>query len=182
VTAVREFKLLFAGPMGAGKTTAIRSISDIPPVSTEAENIDRVQHAKAETTVGLDYGETMLDGGEKLRLYGLPGQARFDFMWKIVARGALGVVLLVDNGRPDALASLDLYLDAFDGLARASAMVIGVGRLAAGTGRVNDYHKILRQRGLRLPVFAVDVRQRADVLLLLEALLQQIEAYETVSP
>jgi signal recognition particle receptor subunit beta len=176
----REFKLLFAGPMGAGKTTAIRAISDIPPVNTEAENLDKASHGKAETTVGLDYGETRLDGGECLRLYGLPGQARFDFMWKIVAGGALGVVLLVDSSRPEAVDSLGAYLDAFDELARSASMVIGVGRLAAGPHRICHYTEALRARGLRLPVFAVDVRQREDVLLLLEALLQQIEAYETV--
>jgi signal recognition particle receptor subunit beta len=176
----REFKLLFAGAMGAGKTTAIRAISDIPPVSTEAENLDKASHGKAETTVGLDYGEARLDGGERLRLYGLPGQARFDFMWKILARGALGVVLLVDNSRPGAVAGLGAYLDAFDELARSASMVIGVGRLAEGPQRIGDYAEVLRARGLRLPVFAVDVRRRDDVLLLLEALLQQIEAYETV--
>ena len=86
--------------MGAGKTTAIRAISDIPPVNTEAANLDKARHGKAETTVGLDYGETLLEGGEKLRLYGLPGQERFDFMWRILCRGALGVVLLADNGAP----------------------------------------------------------------------------------
>lgn len=180
MTAPRELKLLFAGPMGAGKTTAIRAISDIPPVNTETVNLDKARHGKAETTVGLDYGETLLDGGEKLRLYGLPGQERFDFMWKILCRGALGVVLLADNGAPDPVTGLAPYLDAFAELAGTGSMVIGVGRLAAGRSRVADYAEALRARGLRLPVFAVDVRRREDVLLLLEALLQQIEAYETV--
>jgi hypothetical protein len=32
---------------------------------------------------------------------GTPGQARFDFMWRILSEGALGVVVLVDNRRPD---------------------------------------------------------------------------------
>ena len=178
----RELKLLFAGPMGAGKTTAIRCISDIPPVNTEAENLDRGSHAKAETTVGLDYGETRIEGGEVLRLFGLPGQARFDFMWKIVAQGALGVVLLVDNGQEEAVASIDPYLDAFADLAQRSAMVVGVGRLGAGSARIAHYTDALRRRALRLPVFAVDVRKRGDVLLLLEALLHQIEAHETVHP
>lgn len=178
----REFKLLFAGAMGAGKTTAIRAISDVPPVNTEAENLDKARHGKAETTVGLDYGEALLDGGEKLRLYGLPGQERFDFMWKILCQGALGVVLLADNGQPDPVAALDPYLGAFAELARGGAMVVGVGRLADGPARIADYAAALRARGLRLPVFAVDVRRREDVLLLLEALLQQIEACETVNP
>jgi uncharacterized protein len=179
--AQSELKLLFAGPMGAGKTTAIRAISDIAPVSTEAANIDKAAHIKAETTVGLDYGETRLDSGERLRLYGLPGQSRFDFMWKIVARGALGAVLLVDSSAPDAVAGLDPYLDAFDELARSASLVIGVGRLAEGSARIHDYAAALGARGLRLPVFAVDVRRRDDVLLLLEALLNQIEVYEAHS-
>lgn len=177
----QELKLLFAGPMGAGKTTAIRTISDIPPVSTEAANIDKAQHGKAETTVGLDYGETLLDGGERLRLYGLPGQARFEFMWKIVTQGALGMILLIDNSRDDAVAQMQIYLDAFEQLARSSSMVIGVGRCAEGSARIHDYTEALQARGLCLPVFAVDVRKRDDILLLLEALLQQIEAYETIN-
>jgi signal recognition particle receptor subunit beta len=181
MTAPRELKLLFAGPMGAGKTTALRTISDTPPVHTEAENLDREQHGKAETTVGMDYGETLLDGGERLKLYGLPGQERFEFMWRILTRGALGVVLLADNSRPDPVAALDPYLNSFDELARQSSIVIGVGRLEEGPSQIADYTEALARRGLRLPVFAVDVRQRSDVLLLLEALLQQIEAYELVN-
>lgn len=176
-----EPKLLFAGPMGAGKTTAIRAISDIAPISTEAANIDIAQHQKAETTVGMDYGETLLDNGCRLRLYGLPGQSRFEFMWKILTQGAMGVVLLMDNTRKDAIEQLGIYLDAFDDLAQTSSIVIGVGRLAEGTARISDYASALAARGLQLPVFSVDVRRRDDVLLLLEALLQQIEAYEWVS-
>lgn len=174
----RDLKLLFAGPMGAGKTTAIAAISDRAPIRTEAANLDRQQHQKAQTTVGMDYGETRLPDGGRLRLVGLPGQARFDFMWTILAEGALGVVLLADNSRPEPVQELGLYLDRLGELARRSAVVIGVGRLEAGTARITDYSDWLTARGLRLPVFAVDVRRRDDVLLLLEVLLQQIEARE----
>lgn len=174
----REIKLLFAGPMGAGKTTAIAAISDTPPVSTEAANLDRQQHSKASTTVGLDYGQACLPGGEQLRLYGLPGQARFDFMWGILAEGALGVVLLADNSRPDPVRELGQYVHKLSALARASAMVVGIGRLDDGPARITDYTDWLESQDLCLPVFAVDVRRREDVLLLLEALLQQIETRE----
>lgn len=174
----RELKLLFAGPMGAGKTTAIRAISDAAPVSTEVANLDQAQSAKSTTTVGLDYGMAELPGGEQLRLYGLPGQERFNFMWSILAEGALGAVLLADNSRVDPLAELDAYVDKLGDLARSSAMVIGVGRMSAGATRVADYADWLERKGLCLPVFEVDVRKRDDVLLLLEALLQQIETRE----
>jgi signal recognition particle receptor subunit beta len=168
--------------MGAGKTTAIRAISDIATVQTEAQNLDKSRHGKAETTVGFDYGEVRLEGGEVLRLYGLPGQERFDFMWKILSQGAFGVVLLVDNSQPGGPQSLIPYLESFDALARASAMVIGVGRLSEGETTIDDYAGLLRARGLRLPVFATDVREKASVLLLLEALMMQIEAAELSGP
>lgn len=172
-----EFKLLFSGPMGAGKTTAISTISDIPPVSTEARNTDLERHGKTHTTVAMDYGEIALPGGEQLRLYGMPGQERFDFMWKISSKGALGVVLLADNSRPDPLADLAPYIEAFADLAQSAAMVIGINRSNEGTTTLNDYLDWLERRDLRLPVFSVDVRQRDDVLLLLDALLSQIEAH-----
>src|SRR5690606_37353134 len=114
----REYKLIFAGSMGAGKTTAIAAISEISPVRTDVENTDRASHQKATTTAAMDYGEVTLAGGDKLRLYGTPGQTRFDFMWKILGKGALGVIILVDNSRPDPLADLREYLQAFHEIAR----------------------------------------------------------------
>ena len=37
------YKLVFAGPVGAGKTTAIQSLSDIEVVRTEANATDEVR-------------------------------------------------------------------------------------------------------------------------------------------
>lgn len=171
----REFKLLFAGPMGAGKTTAITAISDRPPIATEAANSDHAQSAKADTTVALDYGEVALGDGPPLRLYGLPGQQRFDFMWTIVAENALGVVVLLDNRRPSPLEDLACYVEAFADLVDRAALVVGLGRAAEGRASVQALGDWLAARGTPAPVFSVDVRRREDVLLLLDALLQQIE-------
>lgn len=177
----REYKLLFAGPMGAGKTTALTAISDIAPIATEAHNSDRAQHSKASTTVGFDYGEVALDGGERLRLYGMPGQSRFDFMWKIASEGALGVVLLLDNTRPDPMADLALYVEAFATHAAQAAMVVGVGRSGEGDLSIDRYNRWLAEQRLAIPAFSVDVRRRDHVLLLLDALLNQIETHELLA-
>lgn len=93
----QEYKIIVTGAMGAGKTTAIAAISDVAPVTTEAVNSDQTTSAKASTTVALDYGEIALEGGDRVRLYGTPGQQRFSFMWGILAKGALGLILLIDN-------------------------------------------------------------------------------------
>ncbi len=174
--AQREYKLVFTGPMGAGKTTAIRAISQVRTVATDVENTDLNNRFKETTTAALDYGEVTLAGGDKLRLYGTPGQERFDFMWKIVSKGALGVVILIDNTRPDPVADLTIYLKAFADIVERSHAVIGVGRTEMSpTPTISQFHELANSMGVAVPVFSVDVRERDDVLLLLDVLFHQIE-------
>ena len=73
-----QHKIIFAGPVGAGKTTAIGAISDIPPITTDAVASDMTANRKPNTTVAMDYGLMKLDGLERVHLYGTPGQERFD--------------------------------------------------------------------------------------------------------
>ena len=47
-------KLIFTGPVGAGKTTAIRSISDIDIVTTDEQASDMAKAKKPATTVAMD--------------------------------------------------------------------------------------------------------------------------------
>ncbi|MGE4069967.1 MAG: ATP/GTP-binding protein [Lysobacterales bacterium] len=171
-----EIKIIITGTMGAGKTTAIAAVSDAPPVTTEADNRDRAAHSKAQTTVAMDYGEVQLAGGDRLRLYGTPGQGRFNFMWKILGKGALGVVILVDLSRSDPAADLRTYLADFSEIIREGTGVIGAGRPGTDAAeKIEGLHAVIGEMGLLLPVFEVDVRERSDVLLLLEALFSQIE-------
>lgn len=171
-----ELKILITGTVGAGKTTAIAAVSDIQPLSTDVRNND-ASIAKALTTVGLDYGELALGGGEVLRIYGTPGQKRYDFMWKILVRGALGLVILIDNSRPDPLADLAVYVNGFSGFLASSACVVGVGRMEThATPHLDQFAERLDQLGVRCPVVALDVRQRDQVVQLLDLLLVQMEA------
>ncbi|WP_028603989.1 GTP-binding protein [Ottowia thiooxydans] len=173
---MNEYKILFTGMMGAGKTTAIGAVSETPPVVTDVVNTDN-SHSKSHTTVGLDFGQLTLPSGDRVRLFGTPGQARFDFLWKILAKNALGLIILVDNSSADPLADLRVYLSGFEEELKQLPCVIGVGRLPAHpTPGLEDYLDELAARNLILPVLEVDVRQRADVVLLIDTLLAQLEA------
>jgi signal recognition particle receptor subunit beta len=173
---MKEHKILFSGTAGAGKTRAIAAISDTAPVSTDVANSD-MSLGKPTTTVGLDFGTITLASGDRVRLFGTPGQARFDFMWPILARDALGLILLIDNSRPFPLADLQVYLDGFAGELERMPCVVGVGRTEAHPSPTLDaFADHLTQRNLVLPVVAVDVRRRDDVLMLIDLLLAQAEA------
>lgn len=173
---MKEYKILITGTMGAGKTTAIRAISDVAPIVTDVANHDRSVD-KERTTVGLDYGMLSLDNGDRIRLFGTPGQGRFDFLWEILARKALGLVILTDNSRPDPLADLTMFLDGFASSLATLPCVIGVGRLDTHPHTtLEQYADVLEARGLVIPILGVDVRKRADVVLLIDTLLGQIEA------
>jgi signal recognition particle receptor subunit beta len=173
---MQPLKILFTGMVGAGKSTAIATLSEIPTAKTEVANTDLARFTKEHTTVAMDYGECRLESGETLLLYGTPGQDRFDFMWKILARGATGIIVLVDNSRPEPLADLTIYLDAFSESAARGAMVIGVGRTETSpVPSLGRFHELLMRRGQTAHVLRVDVRKRSDVLMLIEALLAQAE-------
>ncbi|SEJ84086.1 hypothetical protein SAMN04488058_12221 [Deinococcus reticulitermitis] len=90
-------KLVVSGPVGAGKTTFVQTLSQTPVVATEAEASEDI--GKASTTVAFDFGTLHLDG-QDVHLYGTPGQDRFSFMWEVLCEGALGLVLLVAGDRP----------------------------------------------------------------------------------
>jgi len=170
-----EFKIVFTGPMGAGKTTAIGAISDEPPVSTDVTNTDRAAFDKAQTTAGLDYGRIALDDGVSVRLYGTPGQLRFRFMWDILGHNAAGVIVLIDASQRDALVQLDAFVDAFGG-GKRMPIVVGIGRSGEpGALSLDAFAQRLESHGMTLPVFGVDVRRRDDVLLLVDTLLCLLE-------
>jgi hypothetical protein len=179
MSAAPELKIVFTGPMGAGKTTAIRAISDLPPVSTEMRNHDQESFAKDATTVALDLGHISLDDGTVVRLYGTPGQERFSFMWEIVGRGSMGVILLIDGSSPNAIPDLRAYATVFRRIAPDQPFVVGVGRTEANDIELLDGCALaLESLRLAAPVFSVDVRKREDVLLLIETLLASLELRE----
>lgn len=171
-----EFKILFTGPMGAGKTTAIGQLSDEDCVSTDVVNTDLQQCNKEMTTAGLDYGYISLSDGSGVRLYGTPGQERFQFMWPILANNAAGVILLLNGEHPDLESHLNLYTNAFANNGE-TPLVIGIGRIDSDDfARIDRVTENLAAKHLFVPVISVDVRERDDVLLLVETLLCQIEA------
>lgn len=173
---MKKYKVIFAGPVGAGKTTAIASISDQPPISTNEAASDMTAARKSQTTVAMDYGVKYLDNGDLLHLYGTPGQERFDFMWEILIEGGLGLMLLIDNRRENPYTDLAFYLNAFKSFIDSTGIAIGVvGTDVKDNPKLADYRQELQRLGRAdVPLFEVDARKKRDVSIMLESLLYSL--------
>jgi len=96
-------KILVTGSFAAGKTTLIRFVSSEQLLSKDVKATDGLARFKAMTTVGLDFGILHVDDTLDVHLFGTPGQSRFNFMWKVLSRGALGTIFLVDSSSQRAI-------------------------------------------------------------------------------
>ncbi|MGW4287098.1 GTP-binding protein [Streptomyces sp. NPDC004673] len=102
-------KIVVVGGFGVGKTTLVRSVSEIRPLNTEevmteaGVGIDETSAVaeKSTTTVAFDFGRISLNDTMVLYLFGAPGQKRFWFLWDRLFSGTLGAVVLVDTRRMD---------------------------------------------------------------------------------
>lgn len=178
-----EWSILFMGPVGAGKTQAIQSISEIEVVNTDMRATDETSQIKSHTTVAMDVGVINVSTQDKVRLYGAPGQDRFDFMWDILLTQCKGIILLINHNRPTPLVVLDHYIKAITERTDVKKMP-----LVIGITHVDDNHQLstdiyaehIQKKSILFnevvpPVFVVDMRERTDVRSLLLVMVAQLE-------
>lgn len=172
---MKEFKIVVLGSMGAGKSTLVRAISKGNVVDTDVANTDPTS-AKLTTTVALDYADIALPDGDRLRLYGAPGQERFEFVWPMLLQGAEGVVIMVDATREPLEAEVERYLK----VTRAAGdmpLVCGLSRLDLAEGNPQQFmDRVVKVIGGDVPLVPVDARSEEQVLMLMDVLVSEMES------
>jgi small GTP-binding protein len=171
-------KIVVTGPFAAGKTTLIRTISEITVLSTERGISDDTSTRKRETTVAMDFGRIGIDSDLVLYLFGTPGQDRFDFMWEVLGEGMLGYVLVVDGSRETSPEEAQSILAAFRKMAKVP-FVVAVNRTDGLTPDAEERLRTVLALDPDIPILPVDATDKAsvkDVLLtLLHHILERLE-------
>lgn len=175
-----DYKVLFTGSVCSGKTTAIKSLSDIETVDTDTSVSDSAIRRKRKTTIAMDYGILDLNDESRLHLYGTPGQERFKFMWELMmsdlVHDAEGLVLLVDNTRSDPFKDIQFYIEEFRDFIVRRRLIIAVTH--SDEQSFPDHHFYLnriKEMGLFTPVLFIDARDPSSVLTVVEELLDHRE-------
>jgi uncharacterized protein len=167
----RTLKVVVTGPFDAGKTTFIRSISEVAVLSTERPVSGDV--AGSTTTVAMDFGRITVGQDLALHLFGTPGQERFEFMWDILAEGMLGFVVMVDATRAQSAAEARRIRSTFTLFADVPH-VIAVTKAGddrdAATGDIRARLAVPEA----VPVVACDARDRDEVKRVLVTLLERV--------
>ncbi len=173
---MKDKKIIFFGPVGAGKTTAIDAVTHSNNATTDARVSDSSIRRKKSTTVAMDYA-LLETGGERIHLYGTPGQERFRFMWEMIttelAHDCNGHIMLLDNARNHPRQDLEFYLQNFRTYNPKIRLVIGItGSDLIETPSRSDYAGWLAELDIKAPLFFVDARKTEDIQMLIDEVLQ----------
>ncbi len=167
-----QVKLVITGSVGAGKTTAIASLAENEPITTEAKPTDEVALLKATTTTSMDYGTFHHSLKSKIHLYGTPGQKRFSFMGAILTEGASGLIVLINNNQKQPLNDLSFYLQHNEEFLQKNHAAIGITHFDVNKSHsITEYTDFMANLGMQWPVFPIDARKNSDVLMLVDLII-----------
>jgi hypothetical protein len=164
-----QLKIIFTGASSQLALQAIATIGDVPVVTEEAA-------LRSTASLSLRKRVLSLRNQEQVQLYAVNQPTSGAALRALLAEGGMGVVVLLDNCAGNGLAELNFYRDQCRPMLENSKLVFGVvGMETQVQPTLLDYYMELRGIEPKPVIFEVDISQRADISLLIEALLYSLD-------
>ena len=169
------YKVVITGPFNSGKTTFVKTISDIDIVSTERAITTEDRGIKQNTTVAMDYGRVKMDDNA-IHLNGAPGQTRFRFMWEILAKEMDAFIVLVDSTDPPSFPEASEIINTFSEINPVPYLVVGTKSDQPGAANTTQIRK-----GTQAPDFVTvmpcNATSKSSIRQVLLQVIELIEQY-----
>ena len=168
-TKLKSLKVVFLGRPAVGKTTAITSICG-ENLTSEVSATDSVGLLKQQTTVGIDFGEYRLDTKTNLRLFGTPGQSRYDFVQYQTIKNSDIYIILVNINSETLQEDFSYFNDIISQTGNSNALkIIALTHVdTSSLNRAKVMQVIFKQRALQSNIKLMDPRSKSQVQRVLE--------------
>ncbi|AHF97017.1 small GTP-binding protein [Desulfurella acetivorans A63] len=117
------YKIIVTGSFNSGKTEFIKCISEIDPITTDKPVTEEgLKDIKSFTTVAIDFGTITIDKEIIIHIYATPGQERFKFIYDILEKNALALIVLGDITSKESVSNMYKYYREFMKIKRLPAV------------------------------------------------------------
>ncbi len=158
------FKLIVTGSFNAGKTEFIKQISEIEPITTDKPITEKeLKDIKSLTTVAMDFGRLTIDEDLVLHIYATPGQERFSFIYPILIKNALALIILADATSKQSIEDVNNYYKAFFGLKRLPTVIALTKTDMPNKLSDDDIGIILKNIPANTPILKINATNKEDV-------------------
>lgn len=142
--------------------------------TSDVKNLDRASHTKDFTTVGTEFGEIDLGGGECVQICGCPGQERFSFVRQWVLSVSMGVFIMADLNDPRSLQETTHILAEVSQLDSAPVTLILSAR-DASAAQIETFAEGVYSAGYGvIPILQADPRNREQLLEVMSVLVSML--------
>ncbi len=175
------FKIIVTGSFNSGKTEFVRRISEIEPVTTDKKVTEKeLREIKALTTVAMDFGRLTVDEDIVLHIYATPGQERFKFIYPILLKNALALIILGDITDRESIKAVNTYYKDFYRLKRLPTVVALTKVDLPNRLPDDEIASLLSDIPESVPVLKINATDKEDVKRTVLFALDQLEDEEAV--
>ncbi len=175
------FKIIVTGSFNSGKTEFIKQISEITPITTDKPVSEKeLKDIKELTTVAMDFGRLTIDKDLVLHIYATPGQERFNFIYPILLKNAIALIILGDITDKQSIQDINKYYKDFYKLKKLPA-VVALTKVDKPESLTDDeISSLLSDVPHHVPIVKINATDKEDVKKTLLFALEQLEEEQII--